>query len=199
MVMVRVDSVTCPQAPCGALLSALPLNKGLRGSTGFSAISASPTGNFHGDLGDPLALQMDLHASAQVSAQVTPTQGTFLPHLPLEKSLGQAPSRSLTQPQEPWHLSCHLQRGERHRPHLVPAQSSGCIGSPMLLSTVNPFFNHLGFVCFFQSYRDLGMGKHQLPLNSSESHTEHKHNPSQPASSMSMSRGGKHHLGGSEK
>lgn len=79
--MVRVDSVTCPQVPSGALVSALLLNKGLRVSASFSAKSASPTGDPHGDPGHPLALQMDLYASAQVSPEVTSTQVILLPHL----------------------------------------------------------------------------------------------------------------------
>lgn len=79
MVMVRVDSATCPQAPHGALESALPLNKGLRVSSSFSAKSASPTGDPHGDLGHPLALQMDVYA--EVSPEVTATQVIFLPQL----------------------------------------------------------------------------------------------------------------------
>lgn len=158
--MVRVDSVTCPQAPHGALESALPLNKGLGVSTSFSAKSASPTGDPQGILDALWHFRWIYTLLLSCHQKCLPPKSFSSHSFTHRKSLGQAlQSRSPTHLPvgcHHWHLAA-ISRGEKHRPHLVPAQSSGCMGNPMLLTHSQVvfhshsilFFKHLGFVWFF--------------------------------------------------
>lgn len=133
--MVRVDSATCPQAPHGALESALPLNKGLRVSSSFSAKSASPREIPMGIL-DTLWHFRWMYMLKCHQKSLPPK--SFSSHS-YRKSLGQAlQSRSPTQLPagcHHWHLGCHFQRKETHRPHLVLAHSSAWHGQPHATDT----------------------------------------------------------------
>lgn len=145
--MVRVDSVTFPQAPHGALESALPINKGLRVSASFSAKSASPTGEPHGDLGHPLAPQMDLYASTQTSPEVTATQVILLPHLYLWEEPWAGSAKQEPHPAPSWvsPLAPGLPSPEGRETQTPPGSSTelSLHGQPHAigtqLSTVTPF------------------------------------------------------------